>query len=94
MKRGSPFRARLPVMMRNLAVEAARRRGGPVLFVAEGENEADAALAAMAFFAPADSTPFLSGLGFCLPYDRVSPKPDIEHKAGDFGSAGQGVKPV
>ncbi len=60
-----------------LAVEAARRRSGPVLFVAEGENEAEAALAAMAFFAP--QLPLLSFPAWdCLPYDRVSPKPDIE----------------
>ena len=60
-----------------LAVEAARRRGGPVLFIAADENEAEAALNAMAFFAPD-----LRLLSFpawdCLPYDRVSPKPDIE----------------
>ncbi len=60
-----------------LAVEAARRRKEPVLFVAEGENEAEAALAAMAFFAP--QIPLLSFPAWdCLPYDRVSPKPDIE----------------
>jgi transcription-repair coupling factor (superfamily II helicase) len=60
-----------------LAVEAARRRGGPVLFVAEGENEAEAALGAMAFFAP--QIQLLSFPAWdCLPYDRVSPKPDIE----------------
>ena len=60
-----------------LAVEAARRRGGPVLFVAEGENEAEAALAAMTFFAP--QIQILSFPAWdCLPYDRVSPKPDIE----------------
>ena len=35
-----------------LAVEAARRRAGPVLFVTADENEAEAALNAMAFFAP------------------------------------------
>jgi transcription-repair coupling factor (superfamily II helicase) len=60
-----------------LAVEAARRRGGPVLFVTADENEAEAALNAMAFFAPG-----LRLLAFpawdCLPYDRVSPKSDIE----------------
>ena len=60
-----------------LAVEAARRRAGPVLFIAADENEAEAALHAMAFFAPG-----LRLLPFpawdCLPYDRVSPKPDIE----------------
>ena len=60
-----------------LAVEAARRRGGPVLFIAADENEAEAALNAMAFFAP--SLRLLSFPAWdCLPYDRVSPKPDIE----------------
>ena len=60
-----------------LAIEAARRRNGPVLFVAADENEAEAALHAMAFFAPElrlSSFPAWD----CLPYDRVSPKPDIE----------------
>jgi transcription-repair coupling factor (superfamily II helicase) len=60
-----------------LAVEAARRRGGPVLFVASEEAQAEALAAAVAFFAPG-----LRLLPFpawdCLPYDRVSPKPDIE----------------
>ena len=60
-----------------LVVEAARRRGAPVLYVAADETEADAAMHAMAFFAPE-----LRLLSFpswdCLPYDRVSPKPDIE----------------
>ncbi|HWC62057.1 MAG TPA: CarD family transcriptional regulator, partial [Rhizomicrobium sp.] len=60
-----------------LAVEAARRRSAPVLFVTADENEAEAALNAMAFFAPE-----LRLLAFpawdCLPYDRVSPKSDIE----------------
>ena len=60
-----------------LVVEAARRRGAPVLFITADENEAEAALNAMAFFAPE-----MRLLAFpawdCLPYDRVSPKPDIE----------------
>ncbi len=60
-----------------LAVEAARRRGGPVLFVAEGESEAEAALQAMAFFAP-DVVRLSFPAWDCLPYDRVSPKPDVE----------------
>ncbi len=60
-----------------LAVEAARRRGGAVLFVTEGEGEAQSALAAMAFFAP--DVRLLSFPAWdCLPYDRVSPKPDVE----------------
>ena len=60
-----------------LAVEAARRRAGPVLFIVADDNEAEAAFSAMAFFAPQ-----MLLLAFpawdCLPYDRVSPKSDIE----------------
>ena len=60
-----------------LAAEAARRRGGLVLFVAADDAQAEAAAEAVAFFAPG-----LRLLPFpawdCLPYDRVSPKPDIE----------------
>ena len=60
-----------------LAAEAARRRKGLVLFVASDEAQAEALTAAAAFFAPG-----LRLLPFpawdCLPYDRVSPKPDIE----------------
>ena len=60
-----------------LAAEVARRRGGPVLFVASEEAQAEALAAAVGFFAPG-----LRLLTFpawdCLPYDRVSPKPDIE----------------
>ena len=48
-----------------------------MLFVASDEAQADALAAAVAFFAPD-----LKQLPFpawdCLPYDRVSPKPDIE----------------
>jgi transcription-repair coupling factor (superfamily II helicase) len=62
-----------------IAAEAAQRRGGPVLFVALDDGEADAAERALRFFAPR-----LSVLPFpawdCLPYDRVSPKPDIESR--------------
>ena len=62
-----------------IAAEAARRRGGPVLFVALDDGEADAAERALQFFAPS-----LTVLSFpawdCLPYDRVSPKPDIESR--------------
>ena len=49
----------------------------PVLFVTADDNEAEAALNAMGFFAPD-----LALLAFpawdCLPYDRVSPKSDVE----------------
>ena len=62
-----------------VAAEAARRRAAPVLFVAIDDIQADAAAQAIRFFAPA-----LSVLPFpawdCLPYDRVSPKPDIESR--------------
>jgi transcription-repair coupling factor (superfamily II helicase) len=60
-----------------IAVEAARRRGQPVLFVASDEAQAESFAAAASFFAPE-----LMLLPFpawdCLPYDRVSPKTDIE----------------
>ncbi|HKQ45225.1 MAG TPA: transcription-repair coupling factor [Rhizomicrobium sp.] len=62
-----------------IAAEAARRRGGPVLFVTLDDGEADAAERAIRFFAPQ-----MTVLSFpawdCLPYDRVSPKPDIESR--------------
>jgi transcription-repair coupling factor (superfamily II helicase) len=56
-------------------VEAARRRGkGPVLFVAADENEAEAALAAMAFFAPGcRCCPFRPGIAFPMTASRPSP---------------------
>ncbi|MES2256273.1 MAG: transcription-repair coupling factor [Pseudomonadota bacterium] len=60
-----------------LATEAARRRNALILFVASDEAQAEAFAAAAAFFAPG-----IRQLSFpawdCLPYDRVSPKPDIE----------------
>ena len=59
-----------------------KRRGGrwpaPVLFIAADESEAEAALNAMAFFAPDLRACWPSPAWDCLPYDRVSPKPDIE----------------
>ena len=60
-----------------LAVEAARHRSQPVLYVASDEAQAEAFAAAAVFFAP--ELPLLSFPAWdCLPYDRVSPKPDIE----------------
>ncbi|HEY5336776.1 MAG TPA: hypothetical protein VIJ85_01110, partial [Rhizomicrobium sp.] len=60
-----------------LAGEAATRRKGLVLFVAADDNHAQAAADAMRFFAP--GVPVLPFPAWdCLPYDRVSPKPDIE----------------
>ncbi len=60
-----------------LAVESARRRKSPVLFVASDEAQAEAFAAAVAFFAP-DLTQLPFPAWDCLPYDRVSPKPDVE----------------
>ena len=62
-----------------VAAETARRRNAPVLFVAIDDVQAEACAQAIAFFAPG-----LAVLSFpawdCLPYDRVSPKPDIESR--------------
>ncbi|HEY0104891.1 MAG TPA: transcription-repair coupling factor [Rhizomicrobium sp.] len=59
-----------------VAVEAARRSDGIVVFVASDDVHAAAVTEAARFFAPQ-----LAILSFpawdCLPYDRVSPKPDI-----------------
>src|SRR5581483_809984 len=60
-----------------LAVEAARRRKGPVLFITGDEAEAEALASAAQFFAP-DLTLLSFPAWDCLPYDRVSPKADIE----------------
>jgi transcription-repair coupling factor (superfamily II helicase) len=60
-----------------LATESARRRKGLVLFVASDDAAGRCALDALAFFAP--DIPVLDFPAWdCLPYDRVSPKPDIE----------------
>jgi transcription-repair coupling factor (superfamily II helicase) len=60
-----------------LAAEVARRRKGLVLFVASDDAAERCALDALAFFAP--DIPVLDFPAWdCLPYDRVSPKPDIE----------------
>ena len=60
-----------------IAAEAAARRKGLVLFVAADDSHAAAATDAMRFFAP--DIPVLPFPAWdCLPYDRVSPKPDIE----------------
>jgi transcription-repair coupling factor (superfamily II helicase) len=62
-----------------VAAEAARRRGAPVLFVAVDDVQADAAERAIRFFAPQMTVlPFPAW--DCLPYDRVSPKSDIESR--------------
>ena len=60
-----------------LAVEAAARTKSVVVFVASDDVHAAAVIEAAKFFAPA--VPVLSFPAWdCLPYDRVSPKPDIE----------------
>ncbi|HEV2653185.1 MAG TPA: hypothetical protein VGU69_18120, partial [Rhizomicrobium sp.] len=60
-----------------IAVEAAKRSGGLVVFVASDDVHAAAVIEAAQFFAP--NVPLLSFPAWdCLPYDRVSPKPDIE----------------
>jgi len=60
-----------------VAAEAARRRGGPVLFVAQDDAAMENVARAIRFFAPGTTVlPFPAW--DCLPYDRVSPKPDIE----------------
>jgi len=60
-----------------IAAEAAERRKGLVIFVAPDDLKAQMTLEAVRFFAP-----HLTVLSFpawdCLPYDRVSPKSDIE----------------
>ena len=60
-----------------LAVEAAQRNEALVVFVASDDVHAAAVIESAKFFAPG-----LAILSFpawdCLPYDRVSPKPDIE----------------
>jgi transcription-repair coupling factor (superfamily II helicase) len=62
-----------------VAAQAARRRSGPVLFVALDDVQADVAERAIRFFAPQMTVlPFPAW--DCLPYDRVSPKPDIESR--------------
>ena len=60
-----------------IAAEAARRRAGPVLLVVLDDAAAEDAARAIRFFAPGTTVlPFPAW--DCLPYDRVSPKPDIE----------------
>ena len=62
-----------------VAAEAAKRTKGLVLFVAADDARAAIALEAARFFAPE-----LQVLDFpawdCLPYDRVSPRSDIESR--------------
>jgi len=60
-----------------LAAEAAMRRRGLLLFVTADDIAAQNTAETIAFFAP--QLPVLSFPAWdCLPYDRLSPKPDIE----------------
>jgi transcription-repair coupling factor (superfamily II helicase) len=60
-----------------VAAEAAQRRKGLLLFVAADDAHAQTVKDAIGFFAP--ELPVLAFPAWdCLPYDRVSPKPDIE----------------
>ncbi|MBE3638485.1 transcription-repair coupling factor [Mangrovicoccus algicola] len=52
------------------------RSGGPVLHVSRDDKRMDAMRAALAFFAP-DLPVFAFPAWDCLPFDRVSPNPDI-----------------
>ena len=62
-----------------VAAEAALRLKGLVLFVAADDARATAALESARFFAP--DLPVLQFPAWdCLPYDRVSPRPDIESR--------------
>ena len=62
-----------------VAAEAAERAGGLVLFVAADDARAASALEAARFFAP--DVPVLHFPAWdCLPYDRVSPRSDIESR--------------
>ncbi|HWU56353.1 MAG TPA: CarD family transcriptional regulator, partial [Rhizomicrobium sp.] len=62
-----------------VAAQSALRRSAPVLFVAVDDVQADAVERAIRFFAPKMTVlPFPAW--DCLPYDRVSPKPDIESR--------------
>jgi transcription-repair coupling factor (superfamily II helicase) len=60
-----------------IAAEAARRSKGAVLFVTAEEGEAEAFARAVEFFAPKLRL-FTFPAWDCLPYDRVSPKSDVE----------------
>jgi transcription-repair coupling factor (superfamily II helicase) len=62
-----------------LAGEAAKRRKGLVIFVVADDVRAAAAREALTFFAP-DVELLEFPAWDCLPYDRMSPKPDIESR--------------
>ncbi|MBM1218879.1 transcription-repair coupling factor [Ponticoccus sp. SC2-23] len=59
-----------------LILEEVARAGAPVLHVARDDKRLEAMRAALAFFAP--DMPVITFPGWdCLPYDRVSPNPEI-----------------
>ena len=59
-----------------LVLAEAEKAGGPVLHVARDDKRMAALRDALAFFAP--DMPVITFPGWdCLPYDRVSPNPDI-----------------
>jgi transcription-repair coupling factor (superfamily II helicase) len=60
-----------------LAAEAAKRRQGLVLFVTAEDAQTQSVADAIGFFSP-DLPVLLFPAWDCLPYDRLSPKPDIE----------------
>jgi transcription-repair coupling factor (superfamily II helicase) len=62
-----------------VAAEAAKRKGALVLFVAADDARAAGALEAAHFFAP-DLPVLYFPAWDCLPYDRVSPRSDIESR--------------
>jgi transcription-repair coupling factor (superfamily II helicase) len=62
-----------------LAAESARRHQGTVLFVSADDAHAQTVADAVAFFAP-DLRVLAFPAWDCLPYDRLSPKPDIESR--------------
>ena len=51
-------------------------RGAPVIHVARDDRRMEAMRAALAFFAP-DAVVMTFPAWDCLPYDRVSPNPDV-----------------
>ncbi|SEG00074.1 transcription-repair coupling factor [Jhaorihella thermophila] len=59
-----------------LILNEIERSGAPVLHVARDDKRAEAMRAALAFFAP-DMPVFLFPGWDCLPYDRVSPNPEV-----------------
>ncbi|WP_428925250.1 transcription-repair coupling factor [Marinibacterium sp. SX1] len=59
-----------------LILDELSRRDGPVIHVARDDKRLAAMRAALAFFAP-DMPVFVFPGWDCLPYDRVSPNPDI-----------------